>query len=126
MTFANGLAHSTAQTSHVANGKAGAAVTAGSLQTAESLADRLNGTILEDCSPQTGMRDANGAEAELANGGSPISAPNLKLLFEEQHRSKLTVDYVRCVQQACCQASMSHGALYVASCMDLLRVRRAC
>ena len=94
MTFANGLAHSTAQTWPAADGKAGAAVTAGSLQTAESLADRLNGTALEDVAPQTDMRDANGAEVQVAQGGSPISAPNLKLLFEEQHRSLLTISHV--------------------------------
>ena len=103
MTFANGLGHSSAQTWHAADGKAGAAVTAGSLQTAESLADRLNGTELGDLAPQTDVRHGNGTEVQGAQGGSPISAPNLKLLFEEQHRSLLTISYVSVYTVACCQ-----------------------
>lgn len=89
MTFANGLAHTASQPSYAANGKPGAAAAARSLQTAESLADRLNGTVLEDCAQQDGMRQANGAAGRSAEGGNPISAANLKLLFEEQHRSAL-------------------------------------
>jgi hypothetical protein len=123
MTFANGLAHATAQTWHAADGKAGAAVTAGSLQTAESLADRLNGTALGDLAPQTDMRDANGAEVQTAQGGSPISAPNLKLLFEEQHRSLLTIMSVSVQQHAAKQGRCTMRCALSRHALGVLKLR---
>ena len=59
-----------------------------SLQPAESLADRLNATALDDHATQDCLwqATANGTAGLQAEAASPVSASSLLALFEEQHR----------------------------------------